>query len=284
MTASTSKRPADYAGRVLFEPLAPLLRGFDTLPAPAALNDALRPTEMDAPPLPRFVAAETLSYPSYEGHVAHHGEVPTRSHDWHDFFNALAWRIWPRSKAALNRAHIAALAARPPGAPRCRRRDALTQFDECGLLVVSHDARILDGLAHHAWHEVFVHARAGLAHSTRFLVFGHALWDQLRAPFHGLCAKTLHHQVLPTWFAQDTATQYADLDAWLATQILDPACITPPRQLYPLPALGIPGVTPESEEPEYYDDERQFRRRRLTHERAPPQPVSSSGAVRPEGY
>ena len=263
MTApSLTERPVDYAGRVLFEPLAPLLRGFDTLPAPAALNDALRPTEMDAPPLPRFVAAETLSYPSYEGHVAHHGEVPTRSHDWHDFFNALAWRIWPRSKTALNHAHIAALATREPGAPRCRRRDALTQFDECGLLVVSHDARILDALARHAWHDVFVHARADLARSTRFLVFGHALWDQLRAPFHGLCAKTLHRHVPAAWFEQDTAARHADLDTWLAAQILDPALLTTPRQMHPLPVLGIPGVTADSENPAYYDDTKQFRARR----------------------
>ena len=265
MTApSLTERPVDYAGRVLFEPLAPLLRGFATLPAPAALNDAPAADTAinDAPPLPRFVAAETLSYPSYEGHVAQHGEVPTRSHDWHDFFNALAWRIWPRSKTALNHAHIAALATREPGAPRCRRRDALTQFDECGLLVVSHDARILDALARHAWHDVFVHARADLARSTRFLVFGHALWDQLRAPFHGLCAKTLHRHVPAAWFEQDTAARHADLDTWLAAQILDPALLTTPRQMHPLPVLGIPGVTADSENPAYYDDTKQFRARR----------------------
>ena len=26
------------------------------------------------------------------------GEVPTRESDWHDFFNALAWCAWPRTK------------------------------------------------------------------------------------------------------------------------------------------------------------------------------------------
>jgi hypothetical protein len=32
-----------------------------------------------------------------------------------------------------------------------------------------------------------------------------------------------------------------------------------PRDFQPLPLLGIPGVTPDSEDPAYYDDTWQFR-------------------------
>ena len=173
MTApSLTERPAEDAGRVLFEPLAPLLRDFATLPPPAALNDALAADTAidDAPSLPRFVAAETLSYPSYEGHVAQHGEVPTRSHDWHDFFNALAWRIWPRSKTALNHAHIAALATHEPGAPRCRRRDALTQWQ----LVTQHEKSAL----------VLVHLVTGRTHQIR-VHFSQAHHPVLGDPLYG---------------------------------------------------------------------------------------------------
>jgi hypothetical protein len=44
-------------------------------------------------------------------HIGNTGEVPTRSRNWHDWFNALAWLAWPHSKAALNARHVRAIAA-----------------------------------------------------------------------------------------------------------------------------------------------------------------------------
>jgi acyl-coenzyme A thioesterase PaaI-like protein len=42
-------------------------------------------------------------------HISRTGEVPTRSHNWHDWFNALAWLAWPHSKEALNARHVRAI-------------------------------------------------------------------------------------------------------------------------------------------------------------------------------
>ena len=36
-------------------------------------------------------------------------------------------------------------------------------------------------------------------------------------------------------------------------------CLRHPRDLQPLPLLGIPGLVPESEDPAFYDDTWQFR-------------------------
>ena len=258
--------PASLALRALYEPIAALLaRWSDTqLPDAHALNALLH----EAAPAARTAAGRSLRFDpapaateGYEVCIYDDGRVPTRPDDWHDYFNALSWCVWPRSKAALNAAHVAEIAARRvAGLPgRGPRRDALTQFDECGMVVVSSDPAILDGLAGHAWPEVFVRRRTNLPATAAFMLLGHASWDQLRAPFVGLCAKTLHRLVEPAWFSLPTEARQRDTDRWLAAHITAGEVLSSPRTLYPLPLLGIPGVTPDSECDDYYLDERQFR-------------------------
>lgn len=76
--------------------------------------------------------------PSYEQRIYEHGEIQTRSHNWHDFFNALAWILFPQVKAALNARQV--LAARP-GVVRTREQDRLAMMDEGGVLII--DGRVL---------------------------------------------------------------------------------------------------------------------------------------------
>ena len=129
----------------------------------------------------------------YEERAFLAGEIATRPGNWHDLFNALIWLALPLSKAALNRRHFAALtdARRQGRAERGALRDALTQFDECGVVVAGPSPDLWQGLCAHRWREVFVDRRAELLRSTRFLVFGHASHDALAAPFVGLCGKAL---------------------------------------------------------------------------------------------
>ena len=258
--------PACHAARTLFEPVADLLRRFDAacLPdvvtldallhevAPGTVTASGKPVRFDAGPAP----AE-----GYEARIHDTGAVPTREQDWHDFFNALSWCVWPRSKAALNAAHVREIETRRAAgiAGRGPLRDALTQFDECGLLVVSSDPDIPALLSAHEWLEVFWHRRAQLAGNTAFLVFGHGSWEQLRSPFVGLCAKTLHRVTSPAWFELSPAARQRETDAWLATQVSGGELLSSPRTLRPLPLLGIPGVTPDNAGADYYLDTRQFR-------------------------
>ncbi|AYH44064.1 DUF3025 domain-containing protein [Azoarcus sp. DN11] len=258
--------PAAFAARPLFEPIAALLAHFTApgLPAAAQLDALLRDVAPhaasgDGQPI-RFVLPPTGPL-AYEDHIFATGEVPTRADDWHDFFNALAWCVWPRTKAACNIVHRrereARIAAGLPG--RGLRRDALTQFDECGIVVVSSDPEIPALLAAHEWEEVLWARRARLLETTRFLVFGHGTWDQLREPFFGLCGKALNRVVDAGWLALPAAERQAEMDAWLAAQLLEADLLRPPRDLAPLPLLGIPGVTSENESVMYYRDTRQFR-------------------------
>ena len=195
----------------------------------------------------------------YEERAWRCGEVATRADNRHDLFNALIWLAFPRSKAMMNRRHCEALAAaRAAGDPaRGALRDALTQFDECGVIVAGTAPEIWQGLCAHRWRDVFVDRRAELLRTTRFIVFGHASHDLLGAPFVGLCGKALFLDVAATWLDQPPAQLLARLDAGLAEMLAigDFA----PHDWQPLPLLGIPGATAENEHAAYYEDERQFR-------------------------
>lgn len=260
--------PAALAEQTLFEPVADLLRRFpEALPKLEALNALIEeraPTARSAAGHPiRFIPPPAQAL-SYEEHIHATGQVPTRPDNWHDFFNALAWCVWPHSKAACNALHLHALQVRRAAGLQGRGpvRDALTQFDECGVLVVSADPEIPGLLAGHQWEEAFWHRRGRLLESTRFLVFGHGCWDALRAPFFGLCGKALYRAVRPDWLALPPASMQAEADAWLAAHLL-----APDRQLkdalFPLPLLGIPGVTGENRVQDYYRDSGQFRPRAM---------------------
>lgn len=195
----------------------------------------------------------------YEEHAFVTGEVATRPENRHDLFNALIWLAYPRTKAALNRRHVAALrAARTrSGAGRGPLRDALTQFDECGVVVAGSCPGLWSALCSHRWRVVFVERREELLRTTRFLVFGHASHDALAAPFVGLCGKALFVEVDDAWLRLAEVDALAALDARLAA-LFDTRDFSP-RDWQPLPLLGIPGATADNERPDYYDDRRQFR-------------------------
>ena len=195
----------------------------------------------------------------YEERSFRCGEVATRIDNRHDLFNALIWLAFPRSKAALNRRHHQSLAdARAAGsAARGSLRDALTQFDECGVVVAGSSPDLWQALCGHRWREVFVERREELLRSTRFLVFGHASHDALAAPFVGLCGKALFVEVDAAWLELLEPEARAALDDALARRF--DAGEFSPRDWQPLPLLGIPGATADNERPDYYADTRQFR-------------------------
>jgi hypothetical protein len=208
---------------------------------------------------PLSFVAPPVDGQGYEERAYLTGGVATRADNRHDLFNALVWLAFPRSKAALNRRHFAALAtARKLGqVARGAMRDALTQFDECGVVVAGSCTGLWSALRAHRWREVFVERRDELLRTTRFIVFGHASHDSLTAPFVGLCGKALFVEVDAAWLELPTRAALAELDVRLAA-LFDSRDFSP-RDWQPLPLLGIPGATPDNERPEYYDDTRQFR-------------------------
>lgn len=209
-----------------------------------------------------FVADAPMSE-GYEAYISRLGAVPTRSHNWHDLYNALIWALFPASKRAMNSAHMAAMAA---GNGRGRRRDALTLFDECGLLLVAEDTAVFAELNAHQWPALLWQRRAQwLAGNIRPYLFGHALYEALHQPFAGLCGKVLGVVVAPGFGQLALAERYLLLDQQLAQAIASGQVLQSPRLLAPLPLLGIPGAIAANAEPDYYrgDQFRPLRQPRL---------------------
>ena len=241
----------------LFDPLRRWLDQLPPRPDAVALAELAGRHPIGGPngkPI-RFVPPQADGL-AYECRVWETGEVETRPGNWHDFFNGLVWLTFPRTKRAIIAAHVAAM--QPAGAARGSTRDALTHFDECGIAVLSSRPELLELLRGFEWKKLFVDRRANVRVAMRFVIVGHATYEALRAPFRGLTAKAVLLEVGEAWLRQPRARQLAAVNALLAAKLAG-GRYKLPRDFQPLPLLGIPGVTPDSEDPAYYDDTWQFR-------------------------
>lgn len=245
----------------LFAPLSPLLEGIPFAPEAASLELlCARRALCTASGRPLSFVAPQGDAVDYETRIWARGEVETRPDNWHDFFNALVWLSYPLSKSALNACHVEAMAVAGArrGLGRGCDRDALTHFDECGVVVVSSDRSLLALLRDFQWKRLFWERRLDLSRVLRCFVFGHATYEQLLRPFRGLTAKAVLHEVGEAWLRAPLCEQLADVDRRLAAEVAA-GLHRDPRAFNPLPLLGLPGVAAASESPSYYDDTWQFR-------------------------
>ena len=249
--------PAALSARSLFEPLSKWLKPYDQLPDVATLDRLAaqlgRPVSGGGAPI-HFV--ETTPQPEgYERQIFEHGQVPTRPDNWHDFYNALCWLAFPHTKAALNARHIRHLQPGTRGAVR----DAATQFDECGVVVLHANPALAQALQSHEWVTAFWAERDALCAQMRFLIVGHALYERLATPHVGLCGKAVYLDVPQAVIDSPLDQQMQIADSCLSAQLADDTFAPHPRDFHPLPLLGIPGVTSDNEAEDYYRDARQFR-------------------------
>lgn len=200
---------------------------------------------------------------AYELHVAETGEVETRPANWHDLFNALVWIAFPRAKAAINAQHAAILAERGDAEARHRgpERDALTLFDEGGVVLATSAPGLLRLVRDFAWKALFWERREELIATTRFLAFGHACHEQALAPYIGMVAKTVFVEVDAAFIAAPVEAQVARADALVARFFADRGNFASPKVLPPLPVLGVPGWHFAAQDAAFYDDTRYFRPR-----------------------
>jgi len=244
---------------------APLLARLDAAQFPsrfpdcAVLNALLEDCHRNAAGQPiRFVPAASASpHASYEGRIFDSGEIATREHNWHDLFNALAWLAMPRTKCELNRLHCEH--ALGETGHRGAVRDALTLFDESGVLIVCADASLPPLLADFQWRALFVQRRADVQRHMRFFVLGHALQEQMLRPYPGVTGKALVLDCDAAFMHRPLPEQLRELDARTAQSISRPGALASTRALSPLPLLGIPGWDPANAEAGYYDNTNVFR-------------------------
>ena len=229
----------DPLGHPIYEPVRPWL-GLRTLDE---LNRAARGIQTESGHRLEFVAPAADPRP-YEMQVFETGRVATRPDNRHDWFNALAWLAFPRTKARMNAMH----AARIPleGKQRGSLRDLLTVFDEGGVLVACADDELVRLVREFRWKELFWGHRARLRRAMHLSVIGHAAMEKALEPWPGITCKALF------------LSPHDDLDEQAARWLAQLPPRAKPRDLAPLPVFGYPGWA-DNERADFYDDERYFR-------------------------
>jgi Protein of unknown function (DUF3025) len=199
---------------------------------------------------------------AYEAFIFEAGQVPTRE-NLHDFFNGLAWLVFPHTKRRLNALQYGGLSAGGVQPTRGALRDALTLFDENAAMwpcannaapntnaTVNASKELQDALRAKQWQRAFIEMRAQWQTNPPVL-FGHALLEKLVTPYKSITAHV---------YIAQTATDHtvvADLDTAVAAQLRPAELALKP--FVPLPVLGVPGWWAANEDRAFYDDAQVFR-------------------------
>jgi hypothetical protein len=250
----------------LFAPLAPALARLpaDRWPTHAELTAAAEGVRTAHGKALRFVRPREKNERErryYESHIAETGEVETRPENWHDLFNALAWITYPLAKARINAQHAAILSEGGEAEARRRspERDALTLFDEGGVVVASASPALLRLVVDFEWKELFWIRRAELEEKARFFVFGHACFEQALEPYIGMVAKTVFVPVSEFFFMLAPESQLEEVDKLVANHFASRARFASPKAMAPMPVLGVPGWHFDAQDEAFYDDAQHFR-------------------------
>lgn len=183
---------------------------------------------------------------AYEERIYHHGLIATRKGNWHDFFNAMVWMNFTQSKVAINTVHQRETSQQKTSL-RSQRRDMLTLFDECGVIVIANKT-VLELIKNHQWHTLFVKNKTlWQEQKIKLITFGHAMYEKYMNPYIGLTAKALLIE-----------SYQGSLDQHIADNILQNTYLMQKSDLSPLPLLGIPSWHKDQGD-EFYANRNYFR-------------------------
>lgn len=214
-----------FVAQPLFAPLRPLLEqlsGNGEVPAVESLNALAAEREIvtGSGALLRFVVPNGSGM-SQDERIWWLGEVETRPGNWHDCFNAISWLGFPLTKAAINARYHHAFTLQHSAGRNLRAawkppRNALSQFDEFGLIVTSPDLGLWRDLRTQGWNSVFRNRYAATQQRSSVFLFGHATLNLLRTPDIGLCAKAAFIHTHEESLRMPLSQQLADVDAHMA--------------------------------------------------------------------
>lgn len=220
-----------------------------------------------------FVSQDALPEgEAYEHFIATTGNIPTRD-NLHDLFNGSIWLTFPKTKALLNYYHMLEMTQdadqQDKSTHRGRVRDTITVFDENGAILVTADPSIGEALIDFNWQASLVAPRdkwdnplqLNKQSQAAVYIFGHALLEQLVHPRKPLCAHSIVLQVSQDFFGLSLSERMQYLDDKMAEymdKLLSQNEVNP-RQLAPLPILGVPHFWAENIDAEFYNDSYVFR-------------------------
>lgn len=238
----------------VFEALRPVASAFAYKPGWPSLDDLrnqFKSKNVAIKPVPQG-GKPGCREEKYESRIYLDGELQTRDENWHDFFNALIWLQFPKTKSVLNALHYQASLARPDKTNRGPLENALACFDESGAIIISKRDDLLQMIRDHAWQELFVENRRAFGSDIHCLLFGHALYEKALTPYVGMTAQSLlicsHAELQNDITAMDTTV----------AEIWRQGGVTNTKDLESFPILGVPGWY-SSQPAEFYADQSYFR-------------------------
>jgi len=202
----------------------------------------------------------------YEARIYLSGEIQTRLNNWHDFFQVMVWCNYKNTKAIINKIHYQALSERYSSDENSGKRsdteNCLTLFDECGAIIVSSNPALLQLIKDYDWLNLFLSNRQCFDHSIKCFIFGHALFEKGLNPYLGMTAHCICLQVDDDFFALDLNRQTEIVDQ-LSSEYFKRRSDLSPRELNPLPLLGVPGWDNRNTNPSFYQNKDYFRPARI---------------------
>ena len=201
-------------------------------------------------------AKPTNFHDSFEARTFEHGQILVRPNNWHDLFNAIIWMTFPKSKAIVNKLNYLSL-IQQKGLQRSKKGDALTLFDEDGIIVFSKQKHLMDLIINFQWEELFWNQRDAIQEDMCFVIFGHALYEKMLEPRIGITGKgVLISQII---INNDDFLDLNRIDTAIADHLLEPTTLKHGKDFCPLPVLGIPGWFSGNDKKEFYGDLSYFR-------------------------
>lgn len=197
----------------------------------------------------------------YEPRIYLKGEVQVRENNWHDFFNTMVWLTFPKTKVVLNSIQYNNLKQRLNKSKiRNSIENALTLFDENGAVIVSCNKELIDLFKNFQWKELFWNRRKEVELQMKFFIFGHSIYEKALNPYLGMTASSVAFIVDELFLKKHIDDQLTSIDELLFNAV-ENGNITSPKQLAPLPILGIPGWFSDNACASYYDNKTYFRYR-----------------------
>jgi len=192
----------------------------------------------------------------YEPRVYLKKELQTRTENWHDFFNAMIWMSFPQTKKTLNSLHYKTASNRDVGTNRSTLENRITQFDECGAIIVTTNKILLELIRKHQWNELFLEHKESFEDDVKCVVFGHAIFEKALAPYIGMTCHCIlvEDEKLLKDIQEDN---YASLDQYLAKLWKYEIAISASR-FNAFPILGIPDYWSD-QSIEFYSNRNYFR-------------------------
>ena len=199
----------------------------------------------------------------YEPRIYLKGELQTRINCWHDFFQILIWKLFPKTKACINELHYYAtknrLELNPGSTQRSVLENTLTQYDECGAIVISTDPDLLECVKQFDWHTLFWKQRQRVQRHLKCITFGHAIYEKSIQPYIGMTSHSILLLVPEQVFFAPTTELLNYTDAKLSDIFTLNTPIESPQDLSPFPFLGMPGWHEDNAQKTFYDNSRYFR-------------------------